>query len=175
MFNIGGDLYQTAVWVGEYNHFGGPEESDAWMRRYAALDDRYLQAGGAWWQWEQECGDPHSVQYPPTPEWIEEQQAKCGDARFRVRECLNRGYPRAVPGRLTELNAEPCDGDLFVAGRAADFGTADLWFPLDDDEPPTVTGSGITAVIPTRVPGGWRLDVSVHGDYEINVSPAPSA
>ncbi len=171
LFDLVGKLYGAPLWYGEYNHFGGEAQADAWMRRFAALEDSYRHSGGAWWQWEQECGDPHNVMWPPTPEWIEQQQQSCGNARFPVRECLDRAYPRAAPGRLTHLAAAPCDGDLVVEGQADAPGVADLWFPSDSDTPPTVTGAGIGVVTPRRVDGGWRIDVEVSGEYEIEVSP----
>lgn len=171
LFDLVGKLYGTPLWYGEYNHFGGDAEADEWMRRFAAYEDSYLHAGGAWWQWEQECGDPHNAMWPPTPEWIEQQQAACGNARFSMRECLNRAYPRAAPGRLTRLVAAPCDGDLVVEGVTDVPGVADLWMPSDIDTPPTVTGTGIGAVTPRRVPGGWRIDVEVDGEWAITVSP----
>ena len=122
-------------------------------------------------RWHQECGDPHSVQYPPTPEWLEQQQQRCGDARFDVTTCLSRAYPRAAPGMLTGLSAAPCDGGLFVSGRADGASVADLWFPSSSDIEPVVAGAGIDGVITNKVAGGWRIEVAMNGEYEIEVAP----
>ena len=170
-FDLLARLYGTAHWVGEYNSFSNPETNEEWTARYAALEDRYLISGGAWWQWEQECGDPHSVQYPPTPEWIEQQRERCGDARFDVTTCLSRAYPRAAPGILTGLSAEPCGEGLFVSGRTDEASVADLWFPSSSDIEPVVAGTGIESVVTDKVAGGWRIEVTVDGAYVIEVAP----
>ena len=164
-------LYQTPLWIGEYNKFSDAESNDEWLTRYAELEDRWLQDGGTWWQWEQECGDPHSIMWPPTPDWIAQQQLRCGDARFEIRACMNRSYPRAVPGKLKSLEAVPCDGRLHLTGSTPQPGEADLWIPSDADVEPTVTGTGIEAVSSEQVSGGWRIYVFVDGDYAIDVQP----
>ena len=164
--------YGTALWCGEYNSFSDAETNELWTARYAALEDRYLLAGGAWWQWEQECGDPHSVQYPPTPEWLEQQQERCGDARFDVPVCLARAYPRAVPGMLTGLSAEPCGEGIFVSGVTEAPGVADIWLPTVSAIEPAVTGTGIERVRTHKVAGGWRIEAAVDGTYTIEVTPA---
>jgi endoglycosylceramidase len=168
LFDFLGMLYGSPVWNGEYNSFS---DDDDWIIRYAALDDQYLQAGGAWWQWEQECGDPHNVMYPPTPEWIEQQRLNCGNARFGIQVCLDRAYPRAAPGRLTSLGAVPCDGHLTLTGNTAAPGEADLWIPSTSEDEPVVTGAGIGSIETERVNGGWRLFVMASGDYSIEVEP----
>ncbi|MCB9477712.1 MAG: cellulase family glycosylhydrolase [Deltaproteobacteria bacterium] len=173
LFDLLGSFYKTPVWVGEYNYFGDAETGDAWMTRYAALDDQFLQSGGTWWQWEQECGDPHNSQWPPSQEWLEQQQEKCGNARFQTRACSDRGYPRAAPGRLTFLSAVPCDGELIVEGTTGKAGTADLWMPAYSDEDPQVRGEGLGETVITSVKGGWRITVEVNGEYKIRVIPSP--
>ncbi len=172
LYAAAGLIYGTPLWIGEYNCFSDSETNDAWTTRYAALEDRYIFDGGAWWQWEQECGDPHNAMWPPTQEWIDEQVLRCGDARFELRACLNRAFPRATPGRLTAMSDENCDGNLIMAGSTDTPGIADLWIPGDSDTEPTVTGEGIDSFAARRVDGGWRIDVSVGGDYSINVTPA---
>jgi endoglycosylceramidase len=172
LFDLLGRIYDAPVWSGEYNHFGDSESADAWMARYATLEDRYRTSGGAWWQWEQECGDPHNAMWPPTLEWIEQQRARCGDARFPVRACLDRAYPRAAPGRLTGLSASPCGEGLVVTGVTGRTSVADLWFPSASADAPVVTGDGVQAVAARRVEGGWRIDVTVNGAYRIEVAPA---
>jgi len=174
VYDLLAKLYKTTVWVGEYGKFSSHEENEIWMARYAALEDRFLNTGSTWWQWEQECGDPHDVRgaYPPSPEWVEQQRETCGDARFRPTTCVRRAYPRAAPGRLESLAAEACDGNLLMTGSTSVPSTADLWIPSGSENEPLVTGDGILGVAARRVEGGWRLDVGVNGDYRIEVVPA---
>lgn len=173
LYQLLGRLYGTTLWCGEYGSFSDEETNEAWMARFAGLEDRYLFAGGTWWQWEQECGDPHNVNYnyPPTPEWIELQATTCGNPRMKPTHCVSRAYPRAAPGRLTSLTAAPCGASLAIAGRSESPGTTELWFPSDSAEEPLVTGSGISAIDFTMVPGGWRISVGVEGEYDIEVTP----
>jgi len=51
-YNTMSRLYGTPLWIGEYNKFSDQETSDAWLTRYSELEDRWLQDGGTWWQWE---------------------------------------------------------------------------------------------------------------------------
>lgn len=164
--------YGTAMWTGEYGFFGDDDAEK--MARYAPLDDATLAdggAGGTWWQWEQECGDPHDVSgaYPPSEQWVLDQIGRCGDSRSDL-VCSDRAYPRAVPGRLTGVWTG-CRGPLTVAGTTATAASADLWFPTSSATPPTVSGPGVGAVEATRVgTSGWRLTVMVSGSYRIDVS-----
>lgn len=165
--------FGMTLWIGEYGSFSDAETNAKWLARFAALEDAAPGAGSAWWQWEQACGDPHSVQYPPSPEWLEAQQATCGDARFTPIPCVERAYPRAVPGRLLAIEGEPCAGHLVVRGETLTSGTADLWVP--SSAAPVVTGEGLGAITPRQVPGGWRVDVEAAGTYVIDVAFTPRA
>ncbi|MFN8053044.1 MAG: cellulase family glycosylhydrolase [Acidimicrobiales bacterium] len=167
--------YGTATWTGEYGFFGNDDAAK--MARYAPLDDATLGnggAGGTWWQWEQECGDPHDVSgaYPPDESWIFAQMTRCGSSRSDL-VCSTRAYPRAVPGRLTSVVA-PCAGGLHVTGVTPTPSVADLWYPSPpgspSGSPPTVTGTGLGPVEATRVAGGWRLAVEVTGAYVLDVA-----
>ena len=168
--------YGTALWTGEYGFFGSDDAVK--MARYAPLDDATLGdggAGGTWWQWEQECGDPHDVSgaYPPSEQWILDQLGRCGNSRSDL-VCSDRPYPRAVPGRLTGVVtgvAAGCRGPLTVTGSTPNPSTADLWFPSTSAVAPTVSGTGVGAVDATRVgTAGWRLRVGVSGAYRIDVT-----
>jgi endoglycosylceramidase len=168
-----GTLYETTLWIGEYGSFRSTDENEEWMARFAVLEDERPGAGGAWWQWEQECGDPHNVRgaWPPGPEWVERQRERCGNARFPVTKCAGRAYPRAVPGRLESLSVPSCEAALRLTGSTGERNTADLWTPAATDVPPGVEGDGILEVAHHRVPGGWRLAVTVEDDYSIQVEP----
>ncbi len=173
LFDVVQTLYQTTLWTGEYGSFSSPTTNEEWMARFARLEDQHLRSGGAWWQWEQECGDPHDVSgaWPPSPEWVANQQQHCGDARFQVTACVQRGYARAAPGRLTSVADPACDGHLALAGVTEVPSTADLWIPSASEVAPSVSGEGVGAVAARRVGGGWRLDVAVSGAYRFDVVP----
>jgi endoglycosylceramidase len=94
----------------------------------------------------------------------------CADARS-TQACPTRPYPRAVPGRLTSIDASPCGpGPLTVTGTTSVQSTADLWFPTDSTTEPVVTGDGIDGVTAVAQDGGWRLFVRVSGSYRISVA-----
>lgn len=173
-----GSIYRTPVWIGEYGFFGSAAENAVGMERFAALDDELVGeggAGGAWWQWEQECGDPHDVgpAYPPTEQWVLERVPTCGRDGGEL-HCTARPYPRAAPGRLTSVRtgsgSNRCAGELTVAGSVPIAGDADVWFPSDSATAPTVGGIGVLDHETSRVDGGWRLTVRVVGDYRIVVT-----
>ncbi len=168
----------VSIWIGEYGTFSDQEKDEAWMARFAAGEDHYPGAGSAWWQWEQRCGDPHDAQHPPTPDWLTQQLERCDDEEYTRRyskpptRCMERAYPRAVPGLLISIGEDACEGNLVVAGSTDRISTADIWFPSQSEsEPdPQVTGIGIEKVTAQRVTGGWRLDVDVNGEYQITVN-----
>ncbi|MBZ0272827.1 glycoside hydrolase family 5 protein [bacterium] len=172
LFDGLGRIYGTTVWTGEYNSFSDPATNEAWTTRFAALDDGRLFAGGTWWQWEQECGDPHNIPYPPSEDWITQQQAQCGDARFDVssRPCLSRAYPRAAPGRLTRIDAKPCGEGLVAEGTSDAAGLAEVWFPSASGEAPAVSGHNIGEFDVTAVDGGYMIFVEVGGEYVVTIA-----
>ena len=167
-------LYGTTTWIGEYGNFNSdPLVRADYMARFNRLDDRNPGAGGAWWQWEQQCGDPHDVAgaYPPDADWVARQAETCGESARMDTPCTARSYPRAMPGRLDSLRAEPCGGAMTVTGRADAASTAELWFQGVLATPPTVSGSGIGASAIEQRPGGYRITVRVGpGAYRIAVA-----
>jgi endoglycosylceramidase len=163
--------YGTTTWIGEYGTFNNDRATGtAYMSRFNRLDDRNPGAGGTWWQWEQQCGDPHNVSYPPTAEWLASQQQNCTEAPRMNTPCTARSYPRAMPGRLSSVVAEPCGGALSVSGRTSASSTAVLWFQSDSVVPPTVTGRNIGDSNAVQSRGGWRVTVQVSGDYQISLT-----
>ncbi len=164
--------YRTTTWIGEYGSFSSdPAARTAYMARFNQLQDRAPGAGGTWWQWEQQCGDPHDVAgaYPPSDEWVAQQLPTCSDQRRMNTPCTARSYPRAVPGRLTSLVAAPCGGAVTVTGSTSAPSTAELWFAGEQITPPTVTGDGVGAATVEPRQGGYRVTVAVTGDYRIDV------
>ncbi len=166
------------VWIGEYGAFGDEERNTEYMTKYAAYEDAIPGSGGTWWQWAQRCGDPHNVQQPPTKEWLEEKQASCDDESYTRRysdppaKCMDRAFPRAVPGRLVSIGEGACDGYLSVTGETDTSGEAELWYPSATETEPTVSGENIGSVTLNKVPGGWRVIATVSSAYSINVSMA---
>ena len=161
--------YGTTSWTGEYGAFSGDRRS--WMERFNRLNDADPGAGGAWWQWEQQCGDPHDVAgaYPPSDEWVAGKLAECVPEPRMDTPCTARSYPRAMPGRLLSLEAEPCGGAVTATGRTTTPSTAELWFHSERPEPPTVTGSGLGSSTVEARAGGYRVTVAVAGSYRIEL------
>lgn len=162
--------YRTPVFIGEYGAYRSSDFNTTWTSRVHRLADGLRYAGDTWWQWEQRCGDPHNTFYPMPEDEVLRRIPSCADSRS-IQACPTRPSPRAVPGRLTSLDAHPCgSGPITVRGTTATSSTADLWFPSTSDTPPNVTGSGIKSSVTERVPGGWRAFVRVSGDYRISLA-----
>jgi endoglycosylceramidase len=168
--------YKTALWIGEYGWFGDPAASAEKVARYAKTEESLLTAGDTWWQWRQACGDPHSVGHPggtADPVQIHFQENRCpGDHNAGVIPewaCVWRPYPRASPGRLTQLSAA-CAGDLKLSGQTGQPGTIDVWYPGTAKQRPTVGGDGVAQVRITKVAGGFRITARVTGGYTLTAA-----
>lgn len=158
------------LWIGEHGVFSTDAEDLAVLRRFAAAQDAHL-AGGAQWQWRQWCGDPHSVGTPgatPTAPQVQLNTVLCPDdvdtgATPDIMQVASRAYPRAAPGRLTELASDPAARTLTVEGRIVDDlatgGDLRLWVP--GEERPTIEGDGLGEPTIDQVPGGWDVAVPV--------------
>lgn len=169
--------FESTFWIGEYGWFSDPPANKARLLRYAREEDRLL-LGSAWWQWQQACGDPHSIGIPghePSPEQIHFRRSQCpGDVDLGpIPEwtiVLSRPYPRAAPGKLLSLTS---DGDTRTMGlhgtTSASASPLDLWVPDNGKGLPTITGSGIVAQRITVVDGGYRVRIDVAGAYEVQV------
>ncbi len=169
-YRTAADAYRTPVFLGEYGAYRTDEFNRTWTSRVHRLADQHLYAGDTWWQWEQACGDPHNTSYPLSEEEVLRRLPGCADARS-IQACPTRPYPRATPGRLTSLIAEPCgSGPIGFTGTTTRSSTADVWFPGSPETAPTVNGSGIESVSTRAVPGGWRIAVRVTGDYSVSIS-----
>ncbi|MCX8071923.1 MAG: glycoside hydrolase family 5 protein [Candidatus Binatia bacterium] len=173
------ERYQATFWIGEYGWFSDPPANKARLLRYAAEEDRYL-VGGAWWQWKQACGDPHSIGIPggtPPSLLILLRYSACpGDVDLGFVpewiEVLSRPYPRAAPGRLLALASDPSSGELEMHGETATPGEAELWVPHRSGTL-RVDGDGVGEVRKVAVPGGVRVSVAVAGSYRVRVRWAP--
>jgi endoglycosylceramidase len=167
--------YGTTFWIGEYGWFGDPAEQAPIVARYAAEEDRYL-VGGAWWQWKQACGDPHSVRARdgvPSEELVHLHRTQCpGDVDLGpVAEwmpILSRAYPRAAPGQLDELVSDPATGEFTVSGATDDEeAPLELWVPDRGDGEPVLSGTGLGDVQVRALDGGFRVTAQVSGDYVV--------
>jgi endoglycosylceramidase len=167
--------YGTTFWSGEWGWFGDPASQAAMVKEYAAQEDQHL-VGGAWWQWKQSCGDPHTIGTPggeppstsgnlvllscPT-------NADLGLAQ-EFADVLSRAYPRAAPGRLRSLASDPDGGELDLTGGGT--GLLDVWAPALGPNPPVVTGTGISGVTVVTSAGGYRVRATTCGDYSLHLS-----
>ncbi|MCB1026747.1 MAG: cellulase family glycosylhydrolase [Microthrixaceae bacterium] len=168
-------------WGGEYGFWSTNDETMAKFRRYAADEDR-LGWGGAWWQWRQSCGDPHSVRWeggvvvapgavgtPPDLHCPETD----GPAEEHL-DMIGRGYPRATPGRITELRSDPDTGFMKVAATATEpGGELVVWTPTSADAEHPVSVDNLTSVTETELPGGRLITATVAaaGAYHLWVGP----
>ena len=174
------EAQDAGVWIGEYGFWSTSPEVLAVASRYAADEDAHAQ-GGAWWQWRQPCGDPHSLQ-PGDGAWVPSDTV----VHLNTLDCvtgqdvgptepflqlLGRGYPRAVPGRIRELESDPASGRLRLEAEAEEAGgTVVLWTPTAADagevwseglagveEQPHGLGRLVTATVAAA--GPWALGV----------------
>ena len=171
--------FDTTFWVGEYGWFGDPDEQAGLVAEYGRQEDRHL-VGGAWWQWRQACGDPHSVgggpAYEPPDVLVHLHRTACpsGDDLGLTEPwatTLSRTYPRSAPGRLTRLRNDPASGAARIRGEVDGDGTLVLWVPDRDLGVllvSTLTGASGTI---TAGAGGFRVEVPVSGTYEVRVTP----
>ncbi|WP_421119192.1 glycoside hydrolase family 5 protein [Aquihabitans daechungensis] len=172
-------------WGGEYGFWDTSPETLEKARRYAADEDDHLW-GGAWWQWRQSCGDPHAVQWEggevvaPDDVSTHLNLLQCPDnedlgPNDDFLDILGRGYPRAAPGRLTEVRSDVATGRLVVTATATEAGGELLvWTPTADDADHHVSVEGLTGVVETEVDGGRLITaiVEAEGDYALRIGPA---
>jgi endoglycosylceramidase len=175
----------TAVWGGEYGFWDTDASTLAKVDRYAADEDAHMW-GGAWWQWRQSCGDPHSVQWSggsvvaPTDISTQLNRLQCPDntdlgPTDQFLHVLGRGYPRAAPGRITELRSDPDSGHLKVKATVpAAGGELVVWSPTADDADHPVVVRGLTDVVSHPVSGGRIITARVAGagTYILWIGPA---
>ena len=169
--------YQTTFWSGEWGWFGDPNTDAPKVAEYAAQEDAHL-VGGAWWQWKQACGDPHSIGTPggrPPARTDSLVRLACpSDTPLGIAEpfqrILGRPYPRAAPGTLASLSSDPASGALHLAGETDGRGGAlDVWVPAAGN-PPAVSGTNIAGIRVVVVDGGYRVTARATGPYQLSVT-----
>ena len=169
--------YQTTFWSGEWGWFGAPATDAPKVAQYAQQEDAHL-VGGAWWQWKQSCGDPHTIGVPgghPPAQTDSLVPLTCPDntplpVPSAFARILSRAYPRAAPGRLDTLASDPATGTLHLGGHTARAGTLDLWVPALGGTPPAVSGVNLSAVETVAVDGGYRVTARAEGAYQLTLT-----
>ncbi len=166
--------YGTTMWSGEWGGFTNPSGLMATIASFAKLQDQTF-TGGAWWQWSQACGDPHTINdahgRPPTGV-LAFNRYTCPGSHLvgpvpQWSEILSRSYPLAAPGRLASLESDPSTGALHLTGSGR--GVLALWVPARIGTCCRVTGQGLGRAAVTRVPGGWHVAVPTRGDYRVDL------
>ena len=167
---------RVPTWIGEYGFWDTSESTVAKVGRYAADEDRRL-LNGAWWQWRQPCGDPHSVGPVGDYEVIHLHGLACpGDRDLGPTEpfmrALRRGYVRSAPGRIRTLTNDLATGATTVEGENDGMaGELIVWTPTSDATHAVTTegldtvrtfavGSGRILVARVTAPAGYRLEVA---------------
>nr|WP_208329277.1 cellulase family glycosylhydrolase [Streptomyces sp. 846.5] len=162
------NAYGMPLWVGEWGWFGdGTADTvdSAKQKRFVEAADAH-QVGDAVWVWKQACGDPQSDPKAATAGNVVRVDCATGKdlpVTPSVTAVLDRPYPRAAPGQLTQWRV---DGDsLLLAGSGR--GALDVWFP--GSARPVVQPVGVTSVEVTKVDGGWRMSGRTAGSYGLTV------
>jgi endoglycosylceramidase len=166
------------LWLGEYGFWDTEPETLAKVARFAEDEDRRV-LGGAWWQWRQSCGDPHSFAWGET--------ADEPSVHLNVLECpgnvdagpneeflrvLGRGYPRAAPGRITLLVSDPATGRLELEAVGAERGGVLVVWTQTTADTHELDGSGLEDLEGVDVPGGRIVTATVtDADYRLVVEP----
>jgi endoglycosylceramidase len=170
--------YKTAIWAGEYGWFDDDaEKALPKVQRYGQREDQAM-AGGAWWQWRQACGDPHSISKPggtPAKVIVEYQDNGCpGDKNEGVvpqwHEVVSRPFPQAAPGRLLTLTSDGKGRTLHLTGTGARSNVVlKVWVP--GAAKPKASGTGLGPITVSKVPGGWDLTAPATArDYSFTVA-----
>ena len=163
--------YETTFWSGEWGWFGDPQTQAASVKEYAREEDAH-QVGGAWWQWKQSCGDPHTIGTPGG-----KPGATSGNLVIlacptnadiglvpEFAKVLSRAYPRAAPGQLHSLASDSDGGVLDLAGEGR--GVLDVWSP----SLPIVTAAGLADVSIAPSAGGFRTTGTADGEYSLHLA-----
>ncbi|HEX7135270.1 MAG TPA: cellulase family glycosylhydrolase [Iamia sp.] len=166
------------LWIGEHGVFAVDDATRDVNRRFAAAQDAAL-AGGAQWQWRQWCGDPHAIGVPGRA--VTEVQVQLNDVTCpadastgpndELMRVAGRAYPRAAPGRLTDLDSDPDARTVSITGviddDLASGGDLVVWIP--GEERPEIEGQGLGEPVLSQVPGGWYVTVEVvDSPYELD-------
>ena len=174
-------IQKTALWIGEYGFWSTDPDVIAVAERYAKDEDRHA-IGGAWWQWRQPCGDPHSL-HMVEGEWVPYDEVthlhafQCGDevdlgATEAFLKILGRGYPRVAAGRIRSLESDPYSGDFHMEGETlSNNQELVIWSPTTA-ETHTINVEGIENIQTAAIDGGRFImgTMSQPELYTLNIS-----
>jgi len=174
-------VQKTALWIGEYGFWSTEPDVIAVAERYAKDEDRHA-IGGAWWQWRQPCGDPHSL-HMVDGEWVPYDEVthlhafRCRDevdlgATEEFLTILGRGYPRVTAGRIRSLESDPYSGDFQLEGETlSNNQELVIWSPTTAATH-TMNVEGIDNIQTAEIDGGRFImgSVSQPGLYNLNIS-----
>ncbi|GAA1393322.1 hypothetical protein GCM10009662_01490 [Catellatospora coxensis] len=164
--------YGAAYWPGEWGWFGDPAVDGAKVARFGAAQDR-LGIGGAFWVWKQGCGSPETGPDAKTSGNLAKIDCVTGAPIVPptgFSQPLTRAYPRAFPGRLETLTADPVNGTLTFAATADTEANCelDIWVP--GEAPVRLATQGVTGAASAQVPGGWQVTGCARGTYTVTVT-----
>ena len=173
-------LYGAPAWVGEYGWFGTPRRFEPRIAYFARKLDAHLW-GAAWWQWVNPCGNPAAFRdaLDRTPAEVvgNLHRFRCPAGRrlappATTARILERPYPRAAPGLLTELRSHPRTAGFRLRGESPANTTANchlvIWIPMRGKRHPFVRGAGADRIGIRRVRGGWLANACVTGSYRLH-------
>ncbi len=177
LFETVGNYLRVPIWVGEYGFWSTSEETLEKVSRYAADEDAHVQ-GGAWWQWRQGCGDPHSIGWgrPASGTVVHLNLLECpGDVDAGPNEdflrVLGRAYPRVAPGRITSLVSDPDTGELTLTATGATSGQSLIVWSPTTASTHEMEGIGLEGLRGHSVEGGRIVKASVsNGEYELRIT-----
>ncbi len=166
------------MWIGEYGWWDTSADTLPKLARYAAAEDA-ARTGGAWWQWRQACGDPHSIGvFGGTPgDQTHLNKVRCPDDQDlglteEFAAIAGRAYPRVAPGRITALASDSHAGTFSMSGSGATLGAqVVIWMPASMGNTATPSMSGLGEMTRQTVPGGAYLTANTTAaDYSISLA-----
>jgi endoglycosylceramidase len=165
--------YKAPVWLGEWGVDIGPNATtQAGIQRSVQEQHHW---GGAWWQWEISCGNPHLFEGPFDPDpkpfsgTLNPVECPAGtplSPPTSLYRALSHPTPRAVPGKLrtlhTRTNGITLTGKKRKCGKRAGACTLVVW----SQKKMHVSGRHLKRVKTTQVPGGSLTSAQVRGRYK---------
>lgn len=185
-------MSKAPLWIGEFGTWGTGKEDMDKMRAFA-LDEDKRRIGGAWWQWRQPCGEPHTVRFM-NDRWtiaskvtqLIEVHCPGNTDQTLIREfadLVRRGYPRSTPGRIQDFWSDPESFSMSMKVKAAESDIGHelvVWTPTTDETHKIVTTGGLGKIreslvafdeIPWLQGRLLRVDVKDAGRYSLKIIP----
>ena len=174
------------MWVGEHGFWSVSPDTLEKLTRFAADEDARA-IGGAWWQWRQPCGDPHSVPWGgyaatgQTNEQIHLHGLACPSQKdlgptLPLLTVVGRAFPRVAPGRIQKLASDAATGKFTLEATQATPGApVVVWVPAMVGKYEVKT-TNLADVQLQEVTGGRYVTGVVaagHTDYAVGVGVVP--